>query len=81
MEISRRHLQELEQQELYDKLEEALGSHHVLAVADGDSGLVELAEKHKPPRAAELQAQVDGMTRNQRRVLNKRMAKAARKGK
>lgn len=42
-----------------------------------DSIQVHTAESQE--RAAEMQRQVDGLTRNQRRVLNKRMRKAAKK--
>jgi hypothetical protein len=68
MEISRRHLQETERLELA----EALGPLGSVA----ESQLTEAQE-----RAAKMQAQLDGMTRNQRRQVHKQMAKAARKGK
>lgn len=47
-------------------------------ILHADCRLAELAE-HALPDAAEMQRQVDGLTRNQRRVLNKRMRKAAKK--
>ncbi len=84
MEISRRHLQDTERTE-HDKLRDLL-------IADGNlvpnTRLAEVLEKEQRQsleieghklRAAEMQRQVDGLTRNQRRVLNKRMRKAAKK--
>lgn len=70
MEISRRHLQETERAELSELLENGNPRSH--------EWLAELAE-HALPDAAEMQRQVDGLTRNQRRVLNKRMKKAGKK--
>lgn len=64
MEISRRHLQDTERAELAELLSRP------------DPGPV---EREAQARAAEMQRQVDGLTRNQRRVLNKRMRKAAKK--
>lgn len=66
MEISRRHLQDTERAELVELL------------GRPDPGP---EERDALERAERMQRQVDGMTRNQRRVLHKRMAKAARKGK
>lgn len=66
MEISRRHLQETERAELAELL------------GRPDPGP---EEREDQARATEMQREVDGMTRNQRRVLNKRMAKAAKKRK
>lgn len=70
MEISRRHLQPLEEIEI----REAMELSELLATRGAD---IEAADA----RATEMQREVDGMTRNQRRVLNKRMAKAAKKRK
>lgn len=72
MEISRRHLQELEKQEMREYVADQLRC---------DPSEVRVVTAEDQERAAELQARVDGLTRNQRRILNKRMAKAARKGK
>ena len=75
MEISRRHLQDTERAELSELLQIDSDAHSILnklRAAD-----VERMKDH--PDAAEMQRQVDGLTRNQRRVLNKRMRKAAKK--
>lgn len=44
-----------------------------------DRELIQVHTAESQERAAEMQRQVDGLTRNQRRVLNKRMRKAAKK--
>lgn len=81
MEISRRHLQDTERAE-YDKLRDLL-------VADGNLvqqneldkalGALTIPVNEQDDRAEEMQRQVDGLTRNQRRVLVKRMKKAGKK--
>lgn len=44
-----------------------------------DRELIRVQTQQSQERAEEMQRQVDGLTRNQRRVLNKRMRKAAKK--
>lgn len=44
-----------------------------------DRELIRVQTRRSQERAEEMQRQVDGLTRNQRRVLNKRMRKAAKK--
>lgn len=91
MEISRRHLQENERAELRELLEGSLvnnpTAHSRFAeLVHGDQELYAqvketliLTKQLPRPDAAEMQRQVDSLTRNQRRVLNKRMRKAAKK--
>lgn len=82
MEISRRHLQDTERAEPAETLIVGGGGSgfgpRITEILHADCRLAELAE-HALPDAAEMQRQVDGLTRNQRRVLNKRMRKAAKK--
>lgn len=81
MEISRRHLQDTERAELSELLEnggESGFGERITEILHADCRLAELAEQALPD-ATEMQRQVDGLTRNQRRVLNKRMRKAAKK--
>lgn len=74
MEISRRHLQELEAAELRSAL--VIDGKTITGFSDHPPTPEEVAAQE---RAAEMQAQVEGLTRNQRRVLNKRMAKAQKR--
>lgn len=92
MEISRRHLQDTEQQELRRALDETFGElsipltqedeiermkDHMVEMSGGaiDRALIQVQTRQSQPDAAEMQRQVDGLTRNQRRVLVKRMKK------
>lgn len=79
MEISRRHLQPLEESELARALEKQEMREYVADQLRCDASEVRVVTAEDQERAAELQAQVDGLTRNQRRILNKRMAKAAKR--
>ena len=86
MEISRRHLQDTERAELRDVLlvndSSGIGS-RLAELLEKDQGdyfaRIELAQAQSSPSAEEMQRQVDGLTRNQRRVLVKRMKKAKKK--
>lgn len=70
MEISRRHLQDIERAELAELLQGDSDAHSILGK------LLEKDQKAATAhRAEEMQRQVDGLTRNQRRVLVKRMKK------
>lgn len=96
MEISRRHLQDIERAELHEKLTAKdvvlmVGGKAIEGFSDetrmnfapvadaGIDGVAAILQADQAERAAEMQRQVDGLTRNQRRVLNKRMRKAAKK--
>ena len=108
MEISRRHLQDIERAELREllRLEGGLinnptahsrfadlvhGDQHdaelermkdqMVEMSGGaiDRELIQVQTRQAQLDAAEMQRQVDGLTRNQRRVLNKRMRKAGKK--
>ena len=54
---------------------------HVEFMTGVDGSKLQVIMAEDQARATEMQREVDGMTRNQRRVLNKRMAKAAKKRK